>query len=197
MGFCEGQIKVHSTGLFQRNGRKTTQEKFCKTYHDGESSVPLVLFSRTSVQLSIFAIGFLDEVSVTQPGDFGLGIGMNVSFKDQDGRIGLFELWLLIDFGRHVLLVVGGSAEVQGKCAILVTHLIDGLDDVVASVVRARVGDGQPYEMDVGIGLLHTTVKMVLVCLFLQLLVTPEPLDGGWWQRFDFALQVKFVSFLS
>ena len=67
---------------------------------------------------------------------------MQVRLKDEDGGIGLLELWLLVDLGGHVVLVVGGPAKVEGERAVLLAHGVVGLHDVVAAVRGAGVLHG-------------------------------------------------------
>ena len=65
-----------------------------QSYDDGQYCGPLVLLSNPGLKLRMLAFRLLDEVSVTEPGHFRLGICMDVSFQDQDGGVRLLQLRL-------------------------------------------------------------------------------------------------------
>ena len=73
---------------------------------------------------------------------------MHVGLEDEDGGVGLLQLGLLVDLGGHVVLVVRGPAEVEGQRAVLLTHRIGGLHDVVATVSGARVLNLEKWKFD-------------------------------------------------
>ena len=68
-----------------------------------------------------------------------LGIGVNVSLQYESSGVRLEEERLRVYPGRDVLLVLGSTSEVEGKCALLLSNTIDRLDHVVTSVTRRRV----------------------------------------------------------
>ena len=79
-------------------------------YRDCEGGVPFVLLSRPLLQPCLHSVGFLDEVSVAEPGDLGRWVGLDVGLQDQCGGVGLLQLGLLVHFGRNVIVVAGRSA---------------------------------------------------------------------------------------
>ena len=60
---------------------------------------------------------------------------MDVGLQDEDTRVGLLQLRLLVDLGGNVVLIAERSAKVESQGAVLVPHLVDGSHNVIASVV--------------------------------------------------------------
>ena len=60
---------------------------------------------------------------------------MDVRLEDEDGRIWLFELRLLVDLGRDILVVAERAAEVQRQRAVLLTDRVPRSHDVIPAIL--------------------------------------------------------------
>ena len=60
---------------------------------------------------------------------------MNVRLEDEDGRVGLFQLRLLVDLRRDVLVVAERPAKVQCQRAVLLPDRVPRSHDVISAVL--------------------------------------------------------------
>ena len=60
---------------------------------------------------------------------------MNVRLKDEDGWVWLFELRLLVDLGRNVLVVAERAAKVQRQRAVLLPDRVPRPHDVITAIL--------------------------------------------------------------
>ena len=60
---------------------------------------------------------------------------MNVRLKDEDRWVWLFELRLLVDLGRNVLVVAERAAKVQRQRAVLLPDGIPRPHDVIPAIL--------------------------------------------------------------
>ena len=59
---------------------------------------------------------------------------MNVRLEDEDRRVGLFQLRLLVDLRWDVFVITERAAKVQGQRAVLLPDRIPRSDDVISAV---------------------------------------------------------------
>ena len=66
---------------------------------------------------------------------FWFRIGVNMRLEDEDGRVWLFELRLLVDLGRDVLVVTERAAKVQRQRAVLLSNRVPRPHDVIPAIL--------------------------------------------------------------